>query len=90
MIHFIYFIFAYFLKNIFISKEQDNLDDSFILNVCNGNRYCYFEPEDTYKDMRKKKKNTMYTLTNCKVSAFDAQQAGFSGQQKMPGHVLMG
>ena len=37
-------------------------------------------PEDTYKDMIFRKKNTMYTLTNCKVSAFDAQQ-GFNGRK---------
>lgn len=30
----------FFKEYIQISKEQDNLDDSFILNVCNGKCYC--------------------------------------------------
>ena len=37
-------------------------------------------PEDAYKEMILRKKNTMNTLTNCKISAFDAQQ-GFNGRK---------
>jgi hypothetical protein len=44
-------------------------------------------PEDTYKDMIFRKKNTMYTLTNCKVSALMLNKDLMAA--KTPGHVLM-
>lgn len=49
---------------------------------------CYFlivgaiEPESTYKDIQKKKESIIYTLKNCRVSAFEAQQAGLIGTTK--------
>ncbi|MEQ0076698.1 hypothetical protein [Klebsiella sp. CN_Kp116] len=37
-------------------------------------------PEDTYKETIFRKNDIKYTLTNCKISAFDAQQ-GFNGKK---------
>lgn len=49
------------------------------------NSSCYnclviLSPEDAYKEMILRKKNTMNTLTNCKISAFDAKQ-GINGRK---------
>lgn len=37
-------------------------------------------PEDAYKETMFRKNDIKYTLTNCKISAFDAQQ-GFNGKK---------
>lgn len=39
-------------------------------------------PESTYKDIQQRKGNISFTLKNCKVSAFEAQQAGLLGTTK--------
>lgn len=43
-------------------------------------------PEDAYKEMILRKKNTMNTLTNCKISAFMLNKELMGA--KMPGPVL--
>ena len=37
-------------------------------------------PEDSYKEIMFRRNNIKYALTNCKISAFDAQQ-GFNGKK---------
>ena len=40
------------------------------------------DPESTYKQIINRKENIIYTLRNCRVSAFEAQQAGFLAKAK--------
>ncbi|WP_373629224.1 hypothetical protein [Klebsiella variicola] len=40
------------------------------------------DPEATYKKIINRKENITYTLRNCRVSAFEAQQAGFLAKAK--------
>ncbi|EKT4327438.1 TPA: hypothetical protein RRX84_005230 [Klebsiella pneumoniae] len=40
------------------------------------------DPESTYKQIINRKENIIYTLKNCRVSAFEAQQAGFLAKAK--------
>ena len=40
------------------------------------------EPESTYKNIQQRKENISFTLKNCKISAFEAQQAGLFGTTK--------
>jgi len=39
--------------------------------------YSLLSPESTYEDIKKRNDDITFTLKNCKVSAFEAQQAGF-------------
>ena len=39
-------------------------------------------PESTYKQIINRKENIIYTLKNCRISAFEAQQAGFLAKAK--------
>lgn len=40
------------------------------------------DPESTYKQIINRKENIIYTLKNCRISAFEAQQAGFLAKAK--------
>ncbi|MDP1033886.1 hypothetical protein Q6314_26490, partial [Klebsiella pneumoniae] len=40
------------------------------------------DPESTYKQIINSKENIIYTLRNCRVSAFEEQQAGFLAKAK--------
>ena len=40
------------------------------------------DPESTYKQIINRKENIIYTLKNCRVYAFEAQQAGFLAKAK--------
>ncbi|EPK3263632.1 hypothetical protein MFB87_005461, partial [Klebsiella pneumoniae] len=40
------------------------------------------EPESTYKQIQTRKQDVIYTLKNCRISAFEAQQAGFLAKAK--------
>ena len=42
----------------------------------------FIEPESTYKQIQTNKQDVIYTLKNCRVSAFEAQQAGFLAKAK--------
>ena len=47
------------------------------------------DPESTYKQIINRKENIIYTLKNCRISAFEAQRQGFWLKQKMPGLARM-
>ncbi|HHN8524310.1 TPA: hypothetical protein ACRRZA_004454 [Klebsiella quasipneumoniae] len=40
------------------------------------------DPESTYKQIKNRKENIIFTLKNCRVYAFEAQQAGFLAKAK--------
>ena len=40
------------------------------------------DPESTYKQIKNRTENIIYTLKNCRVYAFEAQQAGFLAKAK--------
>ena len=44
--------------------------------------YSLLSPESTYKDIQQRKENISFALKNCRVSAFEAQQAGLFGATK--------
>lgn len=44
--------------------------------------YSLLSPESTYKDIQQGKENISFALKNCRVSAFEAQQAGLLGTTK--------
>lgn len=75
-------IFAYFLKNIFSSRKSRVLwmVASFLMSVMLS--VIAVEPEATYVKIQKKKNEISFILDNCKVSAFEAQQAGLLGTTK--------
>lgn len=75
-------IFAYFLKNIFRSQKSRIIwmIASFLMSVMVS--VIAVEPEVTYVKIQKKKNEITFILENCKVSAFEAQQAGLFGTTK--------
>ena len=75
-------IFAYFLKNIFRSQKSRIIwmIASFLMSVMVS--VIAVEPEVTYVKIQKKKNEITFILENCKVSAFEAQQAGVFGATK--------
>ncbi|MCJ3377220.1 hypothetical protein LNY74_06005 [Klebsiella pneumoniae] len=75
-------IFAYFLKNIFRSQKSRIIwmIASFLMSVMVS--VIAVEPEVTYVKIQKKKNEITFILENCKVSAFEAQQAGLFGATK--------
>ncbi|MEQ0112792.1 hypothetical protein ABLU99_21575 [Klebsiella sp. JN_Kp123] len=75
-------IFAYVLKNIFSSRKSRALwmVASFLMSVMVS--VIAVEPEATYVKIQEKKNEITFILENCKVSAFEAQQAGLLGTTK--------
>lgn len=75
-------IFAYVLKNIFRSQKSRIIwmIASFLMSVMVS--VIAVEPEVTYVKIQKKKNENTFILDNCKVSAFEAQQAGLFGTTK--------
>ncbi len=75
-------IFAYFLKNIFRSQKSRIIwmIAAFLMSVMVS--VIAVEPEVTYVKIQKKKNEITFILENCKVSAFEAQQAGLFGATK--------
>ncbi|MEQ0076503.1 hypothetical protein ABLV31_24725 [Klebsiella sp. CN_Kp118] len=75
-------IFAYFLKNIFRSQKSRIIwmIAAFLMSVMVS--VIAVEPEATYVKIQKKKNEITFILENCKVSAFEAQQAGLFGATK--------
>ena len=75
-------IFAYFLKNIFRSQKSRIIwmIASFLMSVMVS--VIAVEPEVTYVKIQEKKNEITFILENCKVSAFEAQQAGLFGTTK--------
>lgn len=75
-------IFAYFLKNIFRSQKSRIIwmIAAFLMSVMVS--VLAVEPEVTYVKIQKKKNEITFILENCKVSAFEAQQAGLFGATK--------
>lgn len=49
----------------------------------------FLEPESTYKQIQTRKQDVIYTLKNCRISAFEAQQAGFLAKAKDAGLARM-
>ncbi|MCW9490411.1 hypothetical protein [Klebsiella michiganensis] len=75
-------IFAYVLKNIFSSRKSRVLwmIASFLMSVMVS--VIAVEPEATYVKIQEKKNEITFILESCKVSAFEAQQAGLFGTTK--------
>lgn len=75
-------IFAYFLKNIFRTQKSRIIwmIAAFLMSVMVS--VIAVEPEVTYVKIQKKKNEITFILENCKVSAFEAQQAGLFGATK--------
>lgn len=75
-------IFAYFLKNIFRTKKSRIIwmIAAFLMSVMVS--VIAVEPEVTYVKIQEKKNEITFILENCKVSAFEAQQAGLLGTTK--------
>lgn len=75
-------IFAYFLKNIFRTQKSRIIwmIAAFLMSVMVS--VIAVEPEVTYVKIQKKKNEITFILESCKVSAFEAQQAGLFGATK--------
>ena len=75
-------IFAYFLKNIFRSQKSRIIwmIAAFLMSVMVS--VIAVEPEVTYVKIQEKKNEITFILENCKISAFEAQQAGLFGTTK--------
>lgn len=75
-------IFAYFLKNIFRTQKSRIIwmIAAFLMSVMVS--VIAVEPEVTYVKIQEKKNEITFILENCKVSAFEAQQAGLFGATK--------
>ena len=61
--------------------EPDTWCNSYVFNYYFFS-YGLLSPEFTYKDIQQGKENISFALKNCRVSAFEAQQAGLLGTTK--------
>ncbi|MGK6902368.1 hypothetical protein MMF79_00028700 [Klebsiella pneumoniae] len=75
-------VMSFFLQRLFVSWWGKSI----ILILCIVRVITtatgVLDPESTYKQIINNKQDVIYTLRNCRVSAFEAQQAGFLAKAK--------
>ncbi|ROH03175.1 hypothetical protein BL124_00003800 [Klebsiella pneumoniae] len=75
-------VMSFFLQRLFVSWWGKSI----ILIMCIVSMITtatgVLEPESTYKQIQTRKQDVIYTLKNCRISAFEAQQAGFLAKAK--------
>ncbi|HFD2749708.1 TPA: hypothetical protein ACF20S_005488, partial [Klebsiella quasipneumoniae subsp. similipneumoniae] len=70
-------VMFFFLQRLFVSWWGKAIILIMCIVVAITEVFVFIEPESTYKQIQTNKQDVIYTLKNCRVSAFEAQQAGF-------------
>lgn len=81
--------YVFLLQRLFVSRWGKAIILIMCIVVAITEVFVFIEPESTYKQIQTNKQDVIYTLKNCRVSAFEAQQAGFLAKAKMPGLARM-
>jgi hypothetical protein len=73
----------FFLQRLFVSRWGKAIILIMCIVVAITEVFVFIEPESTYKQIQTNKQDViLHTLKNCRVSAFEAQQAGFLAKAK--------
>ena len=75
-------VMSFFLQRLFVSWWGKTIILIMCIVVAITEVFGFLEPESTYKQIQTNKQDVIYTLKNCRVSAFEAQQAGFLAKAK--------
>lgn len=75
-------VMSFFLQRLFVSWWGKTIILIMCIVVAITEVFGFLEPESTYKQIQTRKQDVIYTLKNCRISAFEAQQAGFLAKAK--------
>ncbi|EPM9014600.1 hypothetical protein [Klebsiella pneumoniae] len=75
-------VMSFFLQRLFVSWWGKTIILIMCIVVTITEVFAFLEPESTYKQIQTRKQDVIYTLKNCRISAFEAQQAGFLAKAK--------
>lgn len=75
-------VMSLFLQRLFVSWWGKTIILIMCIVVAITEVFAFLEPESTYKQIQTRKQDVIYTLKNCRISAFEAQQAGFLAKAK--------
>ena len=75
-------VMSFFLQRLFVSWWGKSIILIMCIVVAITEVFVFIEPESTYKQIQTRKQDVIYTLKNCRISAFEAQQAGFLAKAK--------
>ncbi|ASC31662.1 TPA: hypothetical protein ME365_004278 [Klebsiella pneumoniae] len=75
-------VMSFFLQRLFVSWWGKSIILIMCIVVAITEVFGFLEPESTYKQIQTRKQDVIYTLKNCRISAFEAQQAGFLAKAK--------
>ena len=75
-------VMSFFLQRLFVSWWGKTIILIMCIVVAITEVFGFLEPESTYKQIQTRKQDVIYTLKNCRISAFEAQQAGVLAKTK--------
>ncbi|HDU5846986.1 TPA: hypothetical protein ACYVFU_005427 [Klebsiella pneumoniae] len=75
-------VMSFFLLRLFVSWWGKSIILIMCIVVAITEVFGFLEPESTYKQIQTRKQDVIYTLKNCRISAFEAQQTGFLAKAK--------
>lgn len=75
-------VMSFFLQRLFVSWWGKTIILIMCIVVAITEVFAFLQPESTYKQIQNRKQDVIYTLKNCRISAFEAQQAGFLAKAK--------
>ncbi|HFN1277477.1 TPA: hypothetical protein ACHB3M_004583 [Klebsiella quasipneumoniae subsp. similipneumoniae] len=75
-------VMSFFLQRLFVSWWGKSIILIMCIVVAITEVFGFLEPESTYKQIQTRKQDVIYTLKNCRISAFEAQQAGVLAKTK--------
>ncbi|EIX9444389.1 hypothetical protein ML057_004615 [Klebsiella pneumoniae] len=75
-------VMSFFLQRLFVSWWGKTIILIMCIVVAITEVFAFLEPESTYKQIQTRKQDVIYTLKNCRISAFEAQRAGFLAKAK--------
>lgn len=75
-------VMSFFLQRLFVSWWGKTIILIMCIVVAITEVFGFLEPESTYKQIQTRKQDVIYTLKNCRISAFEVQQARFLAKAK--------
>ncbi|ENC9861944.1 hypothetical protein [Klebsiella variicola] len=75
-------VMSFFIQRLFVSWWGKTIILIMCIVVAITEVFAFLEPESTYKQIQTRKQDVIYTLKNCRISAFEAQQAGVLAKAK--------
>ncbi|GKN26716.1 hypothetical protein NUKP82_37900 [Klebsiella variicola] len=75
-------VMSFFLQRLFVSWWGKTIILIMCIVVAITEVFAFLEPESSYKQIQTRKQDVIYTLKNCRIHAFEAQQAGFLAKAK--------